>query len=85
MARFYSWDHEYLNNMDVANFYGYLKAIEVIEAREMLANLTTSSYHALKQEEQEGILKNLRAKAYPIANEKDIMTTEDAFKHLMRS
>lgn len=69
--------------MDADVVEAYWKAIDVIEAQEMLKALQVSDYPYLKKEGRKRLYKSMHNKAYPNENvNAKILTTEQVDKFL---
>lgn len=65
MAYFYGWTHDQIEQLDVENFENYWGAIPIIEAQQLMKNLTASDWPHLKENSRESLHRQLYEQAYP--------------------
>lgn len=65
MAYFYSVPFSFIEELDVESFQKYWDAITIIEAQEMLNQITVADWPHMKKGSREKLHKGLYRKAYP--------------------
>lgn len=83
MARFYSFSHKDMMDMDLDTFHSYWLMIDRLEPQEMLVDMSVGDYANMKKEDRKKYHKDIHKKAYPLESSKvKLLTTEEAFKAL---
>jgi hypothetical protein len=78
VARFYGFSDADIEEMHLEDFINYSKAIEMLEAKEMLVNMKIMDYPKMKQEARKQLFQGVHKKAYPGAySEQKALSTED--------
>ena len=79
MARFYGFGHDEIESMDYESFLAYVKAIEVLRAKETLMNIQIASFPNAKKEHKDKIHRELmkQVNSENFDKPKNVLTTED--------
>jgi DNA-binding phage protein len=79
LAFSYGWTHEEIMGLDVEDAELYIKAIDVIEAQNMLLQMKIADYPNMKNSERRKLFKTLHKQAYPDFDDlpKEIVRAED--------
>lgn len=65
MSFFYGWTNDQIEDLPIDLFENYWSAITVIEAQEMLKNLTIQDWTKMKNSSREKLHRQLHRDAYP--------------------
>lgn len=65
LARFYSWTHHYIENLEWDTALEYYEAITVVEAQEKLVDMNLSDYPHMKGDGRKSFYRKMRNMAYP--------------------
>ena len=82
MASYYGWKPDYIDALDCDTFFTYNKAIEAIEAQDILLRLKVADWPNMKQGDRDKFFKEIRKKAYPL--EKPTVLKFDELDSLLR-
>jgi hypothetical protein len=63
VARFYGFSDIEISRMPYKRFYDYLKAIEILRAREALLNISVTNYADMKATDQTKTIRELKKSA----------------------
>ncbi len=65
LAYFYGWTHDYIDGLNVEVSEEYWQAITMIEAQEMLKQMTVANAPYMKPQQYKNLHKSLHKQAYP--------------------